>query len=83
MNFSDMPCTTNSPIAESPTNDGPQDNNTHGLFPRVSEIESLDVKLPYAKIEGRPVMLDYYTDWCVDCIRMENATFSDPEVQLS
>ncbi len=25
-------------------------------------------------------MLDYYADWCIDCIRMENTTFSDPVV---
>ena len=25
-------------------------------------------------------MLDYYADWCVDCLRMEETTFKDPRV---
>lgn len=28
----------------------------------------------------RPVMLDFYADWCVSCIEMERFTFSDPAV---
>ena len=28
----------------------------------------------------RPIMLDFYADWCVSCIQMEKFTFSDPEV---
>jgi thiol:disulfide interchange protein DsbD len=31
--------------------------------------------------QGRPVMLDFYADWCVDCKIMERRTFSDPGVQ--
>jgi len=30
---------------------------------------------------GRPVMLDFYADWCVSCKEMERFTFSDPAVQ--
>jgi thiol:disulfide interchange protein DsbD len=29
---------------------------------------------------GRPVMLDFYADWCVSCKEMERLTFSDPAV---
>jgi thiol:disulfide interchange protein DsbD len=29
---------------------------------------------------GRPVMLDFYADWCVSCKEMERYTFSDPTV---
>ena len=29
---------------------------------------------------GRPVMLDFYADWCVSCKEMERFTFSDPAV---
>lgn len=28
----------------------------------------------------RPVMLDFYADWCVSCIEMERFTFTDPGV---
>ena len=60
---------------------GLKDENTHGLFARVSKIEDLDAKLSQARTAGQPVMLDYYADWCVDCVRMENSTFADPEVR--
>jgi thioredoxin:protein disulfide reductase len=30
---------------------------------------------------GRPVMLDFYADWCVSCKEMEAFTFSDPMIQ--
>ena len=33
------------------------------------------------KAPGRPVMLDFYADWCVSCKEMEAFTFSDPKVR--
>ena len=30
---------------------------------------------------NRPVMLDFYADWCVSCKEMERYTYSDPSVQ--
>ena len=27
------------------------------------------------------MILDYYADWCVDCLRMEKSTFADPRVR--
>lgn len=30
---------------------------------------------------GRPVMLDFYADWCVACKELEHSTFSDPRIQ--
>ena len=45
---------------------------------RVASIAELDAKL---KAPGRPVMLDFYADWCVSCKEMERFTFSDPRVR--
>lgn len=31
--------------------------------------------------KAKPVMLDFYADWCVACKEFEKYTFSDPRVQ--
>ena len=49
-------------------------------FARVNNLTDLDEQLEVARINQKPVMLDYYADWCVDCIRMEKATFNDSQV---
>ena len=47
-------------------------------FVRVRSIAELDQAL---KTASRPVMLDFYADWCVACKEMEHLTFSDPAVR--
>lgn len=49
-------------------------------FERVASIERLDARLAEAKSTGKPVMLDFYADWCVSCKEMERFTFADPQV---
>ncbi|MEJ6008240.1 protein-disulfide reductase DsbD [Paucibacter sp. AS339] len=52
---------------------------SNGLdFKRVASVAELDAALASA---GRPVMLDFYADWCVSCKEMERFTFSDPGVR--
>ena len=53
----------------------------HVPFKRVKTIADLDRELAAAKATGRPVMLDFYADWCVYCIQMERDTFPDPQVR--
>jgi thiol:disulfide interchange protein DsbD len=45
---------------------------------RVASLGELEGQL---KTAGRPVMLDFYADWCVSCKEMEAFTFSDPSVR--
>ncbi|MDH3639317.1 MAG: protein-disulfide reductase DsbD [Gammaproteobacteria bacterium] len=52
----------------------------HALFTRVVSLDELDAELKRARASGKPVLLDYYADWCVDCVRMERATFQHYEV---
>lgn len=47
-------------------------------FQPVGSLDELQAML--AGAQGRPVMLDFYADWCVSCIEMERYTFSDPAV---
>ncbi|MBI3368297.1 MAG: protein-disulfide reductase DsbD [Burkholderiales bacterium] len=46
-------------------------------FRTVRSVAELDAALASA---GRPVMLDFYADWCVSCKEMERFTFSNPRV---
>jgi thiol:disulfide interchange protein DsbD len=47
-------------------------------FQRIRSVAELDTALATA---GRPVMLDFYADWCVACKEMEHQTFSDTRVR--
>jgi thiol:disulfide interchange protein DsbD len=47
-------------------------------FQTVKSVAELDAIL---KSTTKPVMLDFYADWCVSCKEMERFTFSDPGVQ--
>lgn len=48
--------------------------------PVFTEVENLDQLQRAIAAANRPVFLDFYADWCVDCIRMERRTFPDPAV---
>lgn len=52
-------------------------------FKPVKGLEGLREELRLAAARGRPVMLDYYADWCVSCKELERYTFSDPRVQAT
>ncbi|MDD2884028.1 MAG: protein-disulfide reductase DsbD [Dechloromonas sp.] len=47
-------------------------------FEPVHSLAQLDKRL---RTVDRPVMLDFYADWCVSCKEMEKFTFADPAVQ--
>ena len=56
----------------------------HALpFVQIKGVEGLQTAIQQATQEGRPVMLDFYADWCISCKEMEAFTFSDAEVQQS
>ncbi len=48
-------------------------------FQRVKSLRGLKEAL--ATADGRPVMLDFYADWCVSCKELERYTFSNPGVR--
>ncbi|MBA3598229.1 MAG: protein-disulfide reductase DsbD [Methylibium sp.] len=48
------------------------------LFTRVASVEELDAVL---RSTSRPVMLDFYADWCISCKEMERFTFTDADVR--
>jgi len=51
-------------------------------FVRIRSSAELDAALKEnASGERRPVMLDFYADWCVSCKEMERFTFTDERVK--
>lgn len=51
----------------------------HLPFIRIKNTAELDARI--AQANGKPVVLDFYADWCVSCKEMERYTFSDPNVR--
>ena len=52
-------------------------------FERIKSKADLDRVLARAQAQKRPVMLDFYADWCISCKEMEAFTFTDPRVRAA
>lgn len=49
-------------------------------FQRIKTTGDVDAALVRASADNMTAMLDFYADWCVSCIEMEEFTFTDAEV---
>nr|WP_047198249.1 protein-disulfide reductase DsbD [Caldimonas brevitalea] len=65
-------------LAAGGDDNGPNPATALPAFRKVASVAELDQVLATAQ---RPVMLDFYADWCVSCKEMERYTFADPRVR--
>ena len=56
-----------------------QSSGQHTPYIQVKSVAELEQKL---KSANKPVMLDFYADWCVSCKEMERFTMSDPAIRV-
>ena len=49
-------------------------------FKVIGSIEALQPYFDEAKRTGKPLLLDFYADWCISCKEMEIKTFANPVV---
>lgn len=49
-------------------------------YQTVENLADLNSELSESANQRRPLLLEFYADWCVECKRMESGTFQDAEV---
>ncbi len=66
------------PLAPLPRLGAPQQTLN---FRTIKSVADLQRAVAQAHADDRPVMLDFYADWCVSCKEMEHDTFTNPTVE--
>ena len=48
--------------------------------PGISWEQFSQARIAEAAKSGKPVMMDFYADWCIPCLELDRKTFTDPDV---
>ncbi len=69
------------PLETFATNTNTTSNTTRLKVTTVKNLDQLQQQFALAKIQQKPLILDFYADWCGYCKTLDRHTFSDPNVQ--
>ncbi len=58
-------------------------SSQHLRFKKIKSYQDLQQQLVLAKQQQKPIMLDFYADWCTYCKSMEKTTFQSANVLTS
>jgi thiol:disulfide interchange protein DsbD len=50
-------------------------------FEVIYQLSELDQQMTKAKNAGKPMIVDFYADWCISCVVMENEVFPLKEIR--
>jgi thiol:disulfide interchange protein DsbD len=53
---------------------------TQVAFAPIASMDELNQQLAQAKADKKPVLLDFYADWCVSCVVMDHHVFNRPAI---
>ncbi|GAA3834159.1 thioredoxin family protein [Streptomyces chiangmaiensis] len=68
---------TESSAPSTPTASSESEKPAHGYDPQANATADITAALEAAKKDGRPVLVDFGADWCLDC-RVLGARFAEP-----